>query len=486
MQAQPRVSVDSDLIAQEEETIVRNSYLRLTLALAVVLALVACAGPTATPGATGPGATGTPAAQTPGTTPDATPGQSPDATQPPTGDACPAAAHGQRVEMWSPLTGPDGDEMTALAQRYSGENTMEITVEHVAQPDYVTALNAAAAGNQLPAMTVVRLINVSELASRNVVQPLSDEVLAILGDELLNDYPANVWDGGEWRGERYSIPLDMHPLVMYYNKDLFAAANVAEPGAEPWTLEEFEAAMTALDASGVKPMAIGTHFQGGALFQTLIRQYGGALTNEEGTEVTYDSEAGVQAMQRLVELQDAYSEDITGTGDPEVQEFQSGRAAIVMHGPWHISNMLQLDFAGFAPVPQMGGTEYAVWGGSHQLAITSSDPAVQAAAACWIRWLSENSVEWGAAGQVPARTSQREDPQLADVAPPIAAIAASGDNVIILPQVPEIEHALWGLCFGPVVDAVLTGQETDIQGALERAADVSQQTIDENATRYEP
>jgi multiple sugar transport system substrate-binding protein len=358
--------------------------------------------------------------------------------------------------MWSPLTGPDGDEMSALAQRFSSENPNGVTVQHVAQPEYIQKLNTAAAANQLPAMTVVRVINVAELAERNVLKPISDEALGIIGADLAGAFPEATWTGGEYEGQRYSIPLDVHPLVMYYNKQLFEQAGVAEPGAEPMTREAFEQMLEQLEAAGVQPIALGTAFQGATLFQTLLRQFGGSLTNEEGTQVSYNSDAGVQALTYLNDLKQQYSPDISGAGDPEAALFKQGQAAIVIHGPWHISDMQRLGFVGYAPIPQIGD-EYAVWAGSHQLGMTTDDPAQQAAAACWIAWLSENSTEWAKAGQVPARNEVREGGQLAEVAAPISAVASVADDVIILPQVAEIEGALWGE-FGPAVDAVLMGE----------------------------
>jgi len=396
--------------------------------------------------------------------------------------SCSGIASGQTIEMWSPLTGPDGDEMTALAQRYSGENEHGITVNHVPQPEYVQKLNASAAANQLPALTVARVINIGELAERNVIQPFSDEILALVGEDLQNEFPANVWNAGAYEDQRYSIPLDIHTLVMYYNKEHFAEAGVEEPGNEPMSREEFEQALEQLDAAGIQPIAIGTNFQAETMFQTFIQQFGGQLTNEEGTEVTYGSEAAAQALSYVNELKQQYSPDISGTGDPEVAVFKQGNAAIVFHGPWHISDLQQLDFVGFAPLPQVGD-EFAVWAGSHQLALTTDDPAQQAAAACWIGWLSENSLEWAAAGQIPARTDVRESAELQEVAAPIAAIASGADEAVILPQVPELEGALWGE-FGPVVNGVLMGEESDVQGALEGASSRSQQIIDENQERY--
>jgi multiple sugar transport system substrate-binding protein len=395
---------------------------------------------------------------------------------------CPAGVEGKAIEMWSPFTGPDGDEMTALADRFSSENPCNITVTHIAQPDYVVKLNAAAAANQLPAMTAVRAINVAELAARNVLKPFKPEAVAVFGDDIASDFPEDVWNVGLYKGERYSFPLDVHPFVMYYNKDMFAAAGVEEPGAEPWTREEFEDALAKLEASGVTPLSLGNGFQAGALFQALIRQYGGALTDEAGTTATYNSEAAVKALERIKELKDKYTPEVGGTGDPEVGVFKQGQAAITFHGPWHISDLQKLPFAGFAPLPTIGD-QPATWGGSHQLALTTDDTATQIAAAMWINWLSEHSIDWAKAGQVPARSSVRNSAELSTAAEPISKVAESANIVVILPQVPELEGALWGQ-FGAVIDGYLAGDVTDAAAAFEEANAKSQQIMDENVEKY--
>jgi hypothetical protein len=63
-------------------------------------------------------------------------------------------------------------------------------------------------------------------------------------------------------------------------------------------------------------------------------------------------------------------------------------------------------------------------------------------------------------------------------------VAAVVDHAIILPQVPELEGALWPQGFGPVVDGVLMGEIDDVGAALEQAASQSQQIVDENIERY--
>lgn len=412
-------------------------------------------------------------------------GQSPAETQAPaSGDnACPAGVEGAVLEMWSPFTGPDGDEMTALAERFSQENPCGVTVTHIAQPEYVQKLEAAAAAGQLPAMTAVRAINVAQLAARNVLKPFSNEAMAVFGEEIAGDLPEDLWNVGLYKEERYSFPLDVHPLVMFYNKELFAAAGIEEPGSEPWTREQFEDALSKLEASGVTPLSLGTAFQGAALWQALIRQYGGSLTDEAGTTATYNSEAGVQALERIKELRDKYTPEISGGGDPEVNVFKQGDVGMTFHGPWWISDLQKLEFVGFAPLPTLGN-QPATWGGSHQLGFTTDDPTTQAAGALWIKWLSDNSMEWAKAGQVPARQSVRNDPALAEAAFPISRVAESANIVVILAQVPALEPALWDH-FGPVVDAYLAGDVADPKAALDEAARKSQQVMDENVSIYE-
>ncbi|MGZ9235708.1 MAG: extracellular solute-binding protein [Anaerolineales bacterium] len=457
---------------------------RYLLPLMVVFSMVltACGGGTATEPSAATEVPATEATEVPAEEPAAT--EAPGATEAPAGGTaeCPAGVEGVAIEMWSPFTGGDGDEMTALAERFSSENTCGVTVAHVAQPEYVQKLESAAAAGGLPAMTAVRAINVGQLAARNVLKPFGAEAMTVLGEDLGGDFPEDLWTLGEYKGERYSVPLDVNPFIMFYNKDLFAAAGIEEPGSEPWTSEEFEDALAKLEASGVTPLSLGTNFQAEALWQALIRQYGGSLTDEAGATATYNTEAAVTALEKIKELRDKYTPDVSGTGDPEVNVFKQGDVGMTFHGPWWISDLSKLDFVGFAPLPTIGD-QPATWGGSHQLALTTDDPATQAAAAVWIKWLSDNSSEWAKAGQVPARTSARENPELSSIAPPVSKILESANTVVIVPPVPALEPALWDQ-FGPVINAYLAGDVTDLQAALDEANAKSQQVMEENLSTF--
>jgi multiple sugar transport system substrate-binding protein len=398
--------------------------------------------------------------------------------------ACPDTVQGAQLTMWSPLTGPDGAIMTQLADRFSQENTHGISVQHVAQPEYLQKLNTAAAGNNLPDMTVIRASDIAEMAARKVLKPMSEEAQRIVGGaSLAAEFPEQAWSIGAYQNQRYAIPLDIHPLVLYYNKDLFQQAGITMPTDRPMNRQEFEAAAEKLNANGVAGIAIGTHFGGENLFETLVEQFGGSVLNNEGTEATFNSEQGVRALTYLRDLHQKYSPSMSGQGDPEVKAFQAGKAAMVIHGPWHLANLQKLPSTGVTMVPQFGD-QFAVWGNSHQLALTGADPAKQAATACWIGWLSENSVQWAKAGQVPARKSVRTSEELTSVAAAITNFAAEVEQVVLRPPVPGIGPAIQGEGYGRAVNGILLGQQSDIKAALDEAAQRSNQLIQQNARQY--
>lgn len=394
---------------------------------------------------------------------------------------CPATAQGARVTMWSPLTGPDGAIMTQLATRFNEENSQNIQVQHVPQPEYLQKLTTAAAGNTLPELTVIRASDVGEMAARNVIKPMGDEALNILGgSNLAAEFPESIWQGGEYNGQRYTVPLDVHPLVLYYNKDMFQQAGITVPADRPMTRQEFEAAADALNKDGVSGIAIGSL---AVLFETMLDQFGGSVVNEDGTQATFNSDAGVQALTYLQQIHQKYSPGLGGTGDPEVARFQQGRAAMVIHGPWQIPNLTRLPSTGVAMVPQFGD-QFAVWGNSHALALTSDDPARQAAAACWVGWLSENSALWATAGMIPARESVRTSQELNTVAPVMSIFGDEVNYVNLLPSVPGIGTSIRAEGYDRAVNAVLIDQRTDIKAVLDEAAQRSNQLLEQNRATY--
>jgi hypothetical protein len=89
----------------------------------------------------------------------------------------------------------------------------------------------------------------------------------------LNDGGESSADGGAWRnsfgqgalavysldGKNYGVPWDMGMVGWWYNKDLFTQAGVTQL---PTTWAEFLAAVEALKAAGITPIALGEKIPG--------------------------------------------------------------------------------------------------------------------------------------------------------------------------------------------------------------------------------
>lgn len=80
-------------------------------------------------------------------------------------------------------------------------------------------------------------------ASKNVVHPLDDLIKKSNFD--VSNFQENLLDPLTYEGKLYGLPQEISPFCIFYNKDMFKAANVPLP-TDDWTVEEFYAAAKAL------------------------------------------------------------------------------------------------------------------------------------------------------------------------------------------------------------------------------------------------
>ena len=92
--------------------------------------------------------------------------------------------------------------------------------------DFYQRLPAAAKAGKGPDVGVMHLDQLATNAARNVIVPLDDLAEALELSE--SDFTPAVWSPGIYKDKRYGIPLDVHSLAMYYNKDHFEKAGITE------------------------------------------------------------------------------------------------------------------------------------------------------------------------------------------------------------------------------------------------------------------
>lgn len=392
----------------------------------------------------------------------------------------PADCTNVELAYWNPFTGPDGPFMGEMVDAFNQEQNGNINVTMTSQAEYYTQLGTAAASDQLPDVAIVHADQVATQVFRNVLRPI-DEIASQMGVSEA-DFPAGPWAAGEVAGKRYSIPLDIHPMTMFYNQDLLTAAGI---NTAPQTREEFEAAAQAMTQGGNNGFLLTAGFPVQQIFSMLLHQYGGSWFNEDGTEATWNSDAGVQALQWMKDAQTNYGQPNLEV-DAELNAFKAGTVGMIWNGIWQTTNLTgeAVEFAGMATaVPQIG-TQPAVWAGSHQLTLPSKanpDQCKDAAAGVFIQYLVNNATTWARAGQIPASNAARAQLETENIEPQ-ASIAPSVENAIFPPAVPGITDA-----FAPLdeaVGAIMSGNATDIKAALDDSANRANQILAENKQNF--
>lgn len=202
----------------------------------------------------------------------------------------------------------------------------------------------------------------ADIASGNLANIFRIQGVANLADYIDNGLLLDVssyleqdsqWGGGFTEGSlsyfqvpghegTYAIPMESGVIGVYYNKTLFQKAGIDK---FPETWKEFLAVIEKLKESGVTPLAMGAQstYMAGHLHDQIFYKWVG--TNGAkllgSREKKWTDEDVVQSLQYVKDLVDAGAFDKSAAGmtdDIALMQFQQGKAAMVITGPWNITN----------------------------------------------------------------------------------------------------------------------------------------------------
>jgi multiple sugar transport system substrate-binding protein len=383
------------------------------------------------------------------------------------------------LAFWNGFTGGDGPYMRALVKKFNTEHD-NIKVKMVVSEwaDYYQKVPQAVQSGRGPDVGIMHADQLATNAARRVIVPLDDLAETLKLDQ--SDFSEKLWEAGLYQDKRYGIPLDTHPLGFYYNKDHLAKAGI-EP---PTNAQEMDAALKKLKQSGVEqPFWQSSTWPAHLMFMSLLPQFGGSLYSEDGSEATFNSPEGVKALTWMVDLvKNGYSPKNVSQ-DADYIAFKNGKTTFHWDGIWQTQDLKKTKLNwGVAPIPQIGEQKGA-WANSHQMVITSQgakDENKLQAGKVFINWISQHSIEWAKAGQVPARNSVRESEEFKALEwQPI--FAKQLDYVTMPPAVPGIGDAQ--LEMEQAVNRAVLGKQTPKQ-ALDQAAKRSNELLQQNKKKY--
>ena len=276
----------------------------------------------------------------------------------------------------------DGQEETlaAMVEAFEAENPgIKVAVETLPYADYFTKLQTAVAGNTEA--------DTYELNFENFVTYASNGVLAELTGVPADVYKPAMLEAFQLDGTQYGLPASFSNVVLYYNKDLFAAGGVETPSAD-WTWDDVRSAaekLTDKDA-GVWGMYQPVSFHE---FYKVLAQAGGEFFNADKTEATFASPQGIEAATWLVEKSGTVmptEADGAGTPDFDTNLFKEGKLAMWTTGIWMFGALADTDFEwDIAVEPGKAQQASAMFGNGVVVSARSQHPAE---AQKWIEFLT--------------------------------------------------------------------------------------------------
>jgi len=144
-------------------------------------------------------------------------------------------------------------------------------------------------------------------------------------------------------GKYWALPTAVRSLALFYNDDLLRAAGIARA---PVTWDEFATAaekMTVRDAAGritIEGFGVAPAGQDHQLLrEVLFRQWGTAPYSADGRRVTYNTQAGADALKWYTDLITKSKVGALGffPGDDYRAGFIAGRAGMIVEGSFAIA-----------------------------------------------------------------------------------------------------------------------------------------------------
>jgi len=370
-----------------------------------------------------------------------------------------------------------GDALTywnnAIASYEALNPNVDVQLEAVPGSDYGSKLLAELASGTAPDIFQTGDGDVAKWAALGAATDLDPYLTGPNGIDSSTLFPA-VADFGKVGGTTYAMTKDYSPLVIYYNKDLFQKAGVAEP-TTAWTEADLLAAAQKLtiDANGnnatsasfdpttIKQWGINLPVTWDRGIEPIVYANGGSMMAADGSKFdgAINSDATVAALQWYADLYLKYhvaptNSDIQSFAGTDM--FQSGLVAMFWNGVWPLNGYKAVSGLNFGmmslPSGSAGNANVLCWSGFFLYSGSQNKDA----AWDFLKYIAagEGAKEFAKNGWTPVVSIAHE--QGLDTDPLTAAVVADLAN---LKPIPDQLSQYWPDCgdkyFGPEFTTVL-------------------------------
>lgn len=303
-----------------------------------------------------------------------------------------------KISFINGFTGGDGEYMKKITDSFNASQDKYVVTE-VQEKDHYTKFKS---GNY--DLVVIHGNKLETYKQDGLIQEMGD-VLDKAGIKESDFHKAGL-DIATLDDELFAVPLDIHPLTMFYNKDLVANA--------PTTYEELKTLNSKLQDQNKDLYALGVPSSGLVEFYMLMIAAQNDINLQDGNHMNFAQDKYADALMQFHDMVWVDKVSPTKLGlDGEFQSFMKeatdGKAyqtAVALTGPWFYGAAKEKygDKLGVAPIPQIG-SKSAAYGNAHTIALSSKvkDEEVKEGIAAYLKFIftPENLINWADSGQAP-------------------------------------------------------------------------------------
>lgn len=248
------------------------------------------------------------------------------------------------VEVWDyEGQGVSNEAMEAAVKSFEEENPdLKIKRTSFAFGDLSKSIIQGGVGGQIPDVAIIDNVDNQNFASLGLLKDITSEV-----SSMQDEYYEGPWSSTQLNGKTYGLPMNSNNLALFYNKTLFEQAGVATP---PSTWDELAATAKKLATDGKMGLAISGVKNEQGTFQVL------PFVWQAGGDIDEYAKYGGEALTFLKNMIDdgAMSSAVSNYSQEDARtQFTTGQTAMMVNGPWEISNLSDVDFEwGVAPLPK--------------------------------------------------------------------------------------------------------------------------------------
>ena len=368
------------------------------------------------------------------------------------------------LTLWDYFEGVNSQKgVKSLVTAFNGsQSKIEVKAVFTPRDEMDKQLSIGLVSSKLPDLVLIDGCDYASRISMGLFADVTDNFTKDLGSKVDDFYPGPL-ETCKAGDKYYGVPFGCNDLGFFYNKDMFKEAGIENA---PTTWDEMTAACTKLSKNGVYGLAVSAIKNDEGSFQLMPWLYSAGAT--------YNKVNGQEGIKALTLLQDYVNkgymskEAINWTQADAEKQFATGKAAMMLNGPWNIETVQtdapKMNF-GVVEIPK--SMKYASVTGGEDLGIIKGHHEAEG----WefLKFTTENSLLYiDDMGYIPSTkslaakdTKVQNDPLMK----PFASILDYATPRGPTPQWPKVSAALY-----TAEQQVMTNQKTPSDAANEAQA----------------